>query len=279
MWQAIGAVGTQLITAGFSVGQMIKAQKEQKKADLIAAKALADANKILDKNVYAAIGLPMKQFEIERQNLAAAGAQAIEAGRESQRGAAATAGVTMAQYGNALRGIQSEAEKQYYDLEMAKADEQARRDDIRAQLKLSEAEGAQLASAMYDERRAQAGQQALMGAAGAIGTGLSMVPLFKATPQQRMVNDLQSSYDKAVKSNSLNTSFLNAEGKPIGFEMATLKNMGLGDEQIKGLDIFDKTGANIDQNKFINYLNQQDVNDLRDVYRTGYQPFALGLNK
>lgn len=276
MWQAVGAVATQVLTGGLSVTQMIQAKREQKKADIIAATALADANKILDKNVYAAIGLPMKQFEIERQNLAAAGAQQIEAGRESQRGAAATAGLTMAQYGNSLRGIQAEAEKQYYDLEMAKAEEQARRDDIRAQLKLSEAEGAQLASAMYEERAGSAGQQALMSAAGAIGQGISMVPLFKATPQQRMINDLQASYSKAAKSGSLNQSFLNTEGKPIGFEMATLKNMGLNDTDIKGLDIYDSKGL-VDQNKFLNYLGKQDVNDLRDIYRTGYQPFGLGL--
>lgn len=274
MWQAVAALGVQAATGLVSLAQSQIIAKKQEGADKIAAEKLQQAYGILDKNVYAAIALPMKQFNIQREALAAQGAQVVEAGRESQRGAAATAGSTMAQFNNALRGIQSEAEGQYYDLELAKAQEQARKDDIRTGLKLSEVEGAQAASAMYAEQKGRATQQAISSGIGALGQGLSMVPLFQATPQQRAVSDLQDSYAKAAKSGQLGSSFLNEKGEPIGFEMSTLKNMGLGDEDIKALDIYDKAGA-IDPNKFQDYLGKQDVNDLRDIYRTGFTPSYL----
>lgn len=276
MWQAVAALGVQAATGLVSLAQSQIIAKKQEGADKIAAEKLQQAYGILDKNVYAAIALPMKQFNIQREALAAQGAQVVEAGRESQRGAAATAGSTMAQFNNALRGIQSEAEGQYYDLELAKAQEQARKDDIRTGLKLSEAEGAQAASAMYAEQKGRATNQAISSGIGALGQGLSMVPLFQATPQQRAVSDLQDSYANAAKSGQLGSSFLNEKGEPIGFEMSTLKNMALSDEQIKALDIYDdEAKTKINFRKFEDYLGQQSVNDLRDMNKTGYTPSSL----
>jgi len=276
MWQAVGALAVQGATTLISLAQAEKAKKKQEKADKEAAKLMQDAYNILDKNVYAAIALPTKQYNIQREALAAQGAQMVEAGRESQRTAAATAGSTMAQYNNALRGIQAEAENQYYDLELTKAQEQARKDDIRTGLKLSEAEGAQAASAMYAEQKGMATQQAISSGIGALGQGLSMVPLFQATPQQRAISNLQDSYGKAAKSGQLGSSFLNEKGEPIGFERSVLKNMALSDEQINALDIFeDEAKTKINFKKFEDYLGQQSVNDLRDMNKTGFTPSYL----
>lgn len=275
MWQAVAALGVQAATGLVSLAQSQIIAKKQEGADKIAAEKLQQAYGILDKNVYAAIALPMKQFNIQREALAAQGAQVVEAGRESQRGAAATAGSTMAQFNNALRGIQSEAEGQYYDLELAKAQEQARKDDIRTGLKLSEAEGAQAASAMYAEQKGRATNQAISSGIGALGQGLSMVPLFQATAQERAVSDLQDIYGNAAKSGQLDSSFLNENGEAIGFEKSVLKNMGLAEEDINALDIFDKSGKIIDPNKFKDYLGKQNVNDLRDIYKTGFTPSEL----
>lgn len=276
MWQAIGALGVQAVTGLVSLAQSQIIAKKQEKVDRDAAKLMQEAYGILDKNVYAAIALPTKQFNIQREALAAQGAQVVEAGRESQRTAAATAGSTMAQFNNALRGIQSEAENQYYDLELTKAQEQARKDDIRTGLKLSEAEGAQAKSAMLAEQKGRATNQAISSGIGALGQGLSMVPLFQATKEQRAISDLQSSYGKAAESGQLGSSFLNEKGEPIGFEKSVLKNMGLADDEINSLDIFDdKVKGTINQNKFLDYLGKQDVNDLRDIYNTGFTPSTL----
>jgi len=276
MWQAIGALGVQAVTGLVSLAQSQIIAKKQEKVDRDAAKLMQEAYGILDKNVYAAIALPTKQFNIQREALAAQGAQVVEAGRESQRTAAATAGSTMAQFNNALRGIQSEAENQYYDLELIKAQEQARKDDIRTGLKLSEAEGAQAKSAMLAEQKGRATNQAISSGIGALGQGLSMVPLFQATPQQRAISDLQDNYGKATKSGQLGSSFLNEKGEPIGFERSVLKNMALSDEQINALDIFDdEAKTKINFRKFEDYLGQQSVNDLRDMNKTGFTPSTL----
>jgi hypothetical protein len=129
---------------------------------------------------------------------------------------------------------------------------------------------------MLAEQKGRATNQAISSGIGALGQGLSMVPLFQATPQQRAISDLQDSYGNATKSGQLGSSFLNEKGEPIGFERSVLKNLALSDEQIKALDIYDdEAKTKINFRKFEDYLGQQSVNDLRDMNKTGFTPSTL----
>jgi len=98
---AIAAGVGMAATAATTTGSFIQAGKQrrlQQQAEADAAKAMADARKKLDVNYYESLAIQKEPYELEREALIAAGAQAIEAGRESERGAAAVAGrVQMAQ--------------------------------------------------------------------------------------------------------------------------------------------------------------------------------------
>jgi hypothetical protein len=106
------------------------------------------------------------------------GAQLIEAGRESERGAAAMAGRIQANQQNLNRDIQTRMGKEMADLDKLSAAEDSRLKDIKTQLYLDEVEGAQAASAMYDERAAQAAKNVAAGVTSMIGQASKFAPLY-----------------------------------------------------------------------------------------------------
>lgn len=172
-----GAVSTALTTA-FSIGDMRKMRKLQKESDADALKFRQEADKFLEVNVYDQLGIQMKPYELERDALASVGAQSIEAGRESERGAAAVAGRIYAGYSDAIRDIQTRQGQEMSDLEKLSAAEDSRLKDIKTQLALDEAEGAQQASAMYEERAAQATKNAIAGGVSMLGQAAKLAPLY-----------------------------------------------------------------------------------------------------
>jgi hypothetical protein len=175
---AIGGAVSTALTTGFSIGDMRRMRKLQKESDADALKFRQEADKFLEVNVYDQLGIQMKPYELEREALASVGAQSIEAGRESERGAAAVAGRVYAGYSDAIRDIQTRQGQEMADLEKLSAAEDSRLRDIKTQLVLDEAEGAQMASAMYDERAQQAKANAIAGGISMIGQAAKLAPLY-----------------------------------------------------------------------------------------------------
>lgn len=175
---AIGGAVSTALTTGFSIGDMRKMRKLQKESDADALKFRQEADKFLEVNVYDQLGIQMKPYELEREALASVGAQALEAGRESERGAAAVAGRVYAGYSDAIRDIQTRQGQEMADLEKLSAAEDSRLKDIKTQLALDEAEGAQQASAMYEERAQQAKKNAIQGGISMLGQAAKLAPLY-----------------------------------------------------------------------------------------------------
>jgi hypothetical protein len=271
MWGAIASIATQGVTSILSGVQMQRMKKAQRAADAESAKLMQDIYKDLEKNQYAAVGLPMKAYDIERENLAAAGAQAIEAGRESERTAAATAGLTMAQYRKALRDIQSEQADKMTELELLKAQEAARKGDIKMQFKAMEAEGAALASADYENRANAAAQGAIQGVIGAAGTALAAVPLFQATKGVKAASDVADLY---AGTKNFSPDLLDASGNPLSYEQAVIKRFGMSDEAVKALPIY-KDGK-IDSAMFRDWLSSLPKSEINQILKSGFGPSQLG---
>jgi colicin import membrane protein len=159
---AAGLAATAATTAS-SFAQMSKQGKLQKQAEADAAKAMAEARKKLEVNFYDQLSIKKEPYELAREAALAAGAQAIEAGRESERGAAATAGrVQMAQT-EEQRKIATAMGEEMSNLEKLSATEDARLRDIGVQLDVGEAEGAQRAARDAAEAKAAATKQAMEG--------------------------------------------------------------------------------------------------------------------
>jgi len=92
---AVVGIAATAGTTAMSFTQAGKQRKLQRQAESEAAEAMAAARKKLDVNFYEQLAIQKEPYELEREALLSAGAQAIEAGQESERGAAATAGRVM----------------------------------------------------------------------------------------------------------------------------------------------------------------------------------------
>ena len=173
----VGLAATAGGTA-MSFTQAGKQRRLQQQAEEDAAKAMADARKKLEVNYYEALGIQKEPYELEREALIAAGAQAIEAGRESERGAAAVAGrVQMAQQ-EGQAAIRTAMGKELTELEKATAMEESRLRDVGVQLDLEEAEGAQMAAAQAQEAAQKATAEGVQGVTSFIGQAAAMAPLY-----------------------------------------------------------------------------------------------------
>jgi len=209
-----GAVSTALTTA-FSIGDMRKMRKLQKESDADALKFRQKADKFLEVNVYDQLGIQMKPYELEREALASVGAQSIEAGRESERGVAATSGRVFAGYSDAIRDIQTRQGQEMADLEKLSAAEDSRLKDIKTQLALDEAEGAQQASAMYEERAQQAKKNAISGVTSMLGQAAKLAPLYGTDfkSEQAAFGGLELSPEQMQKIGNVNFEGLGTAGE------------------------------------------------------------------
>jgi hypothetical protein len=212
---AIGGMAATALTTGFQVSDLIKSKRLQKEADAEAEKAMAEARKFLDVNVYDALNIQMKPYELEREAALSTGAQLIEAGRESERGAAAMAGRIQANQQNLNRDIQTRMGKEMADLEKLSAAEESRLKDIKTQLYLDEVEGAQAASAMYDERAAQAAKGAIAGVTSMIGQAAKLPALYNDTSlsEQEAFGKMQLTPDEIQKIGNINFAGLGTAGE------------------------------------------------------------------
>jgi hypothetical protein len=275
MWGTIAQIAVQAGTALISGVQAQKMRKEQQKSEQEAARLMQDIYGELEKNQYAAVGLPMKSFELEREALAAQGAQAVQAGAESERTAAATAGLTMSQYRKALRDIQSEQADKMLELDLLTAQEAARKGDIKMQFKAQEAEGAAAAAADFEQRKLAAVGGAIEGVIGAAGTAMSAIPLFKATKGVRVASDITDSYNQALKSGNLAPDLYDASGNPLNASQAIAKRLGLDDAKLKELGMYDKDTNMFNDDRFMDYVSKLPEEDLQSVFRSGFEPSSL----
>lgn len=193
---AIGVASTAA-GSGMSFAQANKQRRMQRDAEEAASRAITAARKKLEVNVYDAIGIQKTPYELEREAMLSAGAQATEAGRESERGAAATAGRIYAGQQAGQADIQTRMGQEMLGLEKLSAQEQSRLRDIGVNLDMMEAQGAQMAAAQAEERAAQATQQGIEGAISTVQQGIEFIPLYQKTKQARAYNKMLKQAGKA----------------------------------------------------------------------------------
>jgi hypothetical protein len=175
------AVGGLAISAGTTAMSFIQAgeqKSKQRSAEAKAAQAMAEARKKLEINFTDKMAIKKEPYELQRDAMLSAGAQAIQAGVESDRGAAATAGKVLMAQNEAQAGIRTEMGKEMTDIENKQIAEQSRLRDLNVQLDLGEVEGAQQAAADAERAAAQSTTEGFQGLASTAQQGLAMVPLF-----------------------------------------------------------------------------------------------------
>ncbi len=168
---AIIATGTTLASTGMSFAQAGKQKKLAKDAQAAADAAFKKAEAQLDVNYFEQLGISKTPYLNQREAIAQQAAQAMEMGRESERGGAATAGRVLAQSNIAQQGITDKQTKDLEALNKLVATEESRLAGERANLSLDQAEGAGIAAAQAQNQQNQA---IMSGVTGLANAGMSL---------------------------------------------------------------------------------------------------------
>lgn len=174
------ATGTAAVAGSISsFSQVARQNKKMRLAEAEADRAMKEARKRLDVNVYEALSIQKEPYELAREAAMVAGTQGLQAGMEGEtRGAAATAGrVAMAQAAEQAK-IRSAMGQELQGIQQQIVNEEGRLKDIGMGLDLQEAAGAQQAAADAEKARAAALQQGFEGLVQAGTTAMSMAPLY-----------------------------------------------------------------------------------------------------
>lgn len=194
---AIGGLAVSAASTTNSFIQAGKQKKAQREAEAKAAEAIAEAKKRLEVNFAKNLSIQKEPYELAREAIVSQGAQSVQAGVESDRGAEVTAGkVQMAQnLGQAeVRGAMGQ---ELTDINKQIINEDSRLADLGMQLNLGEAEGAQLAARDAEENRAAAITEGMQGLQSMASQGLEMVPLFLKTGAARQSGKMKENASKA----------------------------------------------------------------------------------
>jgi hypothetical protein len=238
------AIGTSVASAGASAVQASQASGNANRAKKESEDAFKRAMNELTSNKFKGLNLPTEAFEREREAMLSAGAQATEAGRESERGAAATAGrIQMAQQ-EGQRQIAGAMGEDLMKLEGLTAQEEARLSGARSNLELAQAEGAQAAAAQFGAQKDAAITGAFSSLASAGQQYMQGSELFKQDEGAREFGKLKKEYDKAVDLGKVGKRFQDAQGNVLPFEDALTRvqapNVDLsGAQSLKGAQVTD----------------------------------------
>lgn len=222
-------------TTGMSFAQAAKAKDAQIKADEEASKMMDEARRRVNVNPFAAISLPTEAYKLESEANLQQGAQLTEAGRESERGVAATAGrVQMAQQ-EGQADIRAQAAQDKYRLDIAKAEGEADIRDKLASIDLAEAEGAQVAASQFQNQYNQLMKQGVEGVASLAGQAASFAPLYEKSSGARQFDKFNKEYQNMADAGTLPTELIGASGDPLPASEAYAKITGMTPDQLSKL--------------------------------------------
>jgi len=188
----IAAISSAALSTGMSFAEASKQRKLQQEAEAEAQKAFDEAKKTLDVNYLESLGIAKEPYELERESLLQAGAQALQAGVEGEaRGAAATAGrVLMAQQEQAAQQ-RAAMSREMQQLQQLAAQEESRLQGARADLMLGEAVGQQQRAQQAQEMRQAALGQAVGGLFDIAGTAIGARDLYAGSPEAKTAREMR----------------------------------------------------------------------------------------
>jgi hypothetical protein len=255
----VGLAATAATTT-MSFVQAGKQKSAQRQAERDADEAMQEARKKLETNFYAQQGIKKEPYELEREALLSQGAQAIQAGVESERGAAATAGrIQMAQQ-EGQAGIRTAMGQELTNLENKQLAEESRLRDIGVQLDLGEVAGAQQAAANAAELGAQATQQGFQGVTSMANQLSSFAPLYEKSASARQFGRIE---DMATRQDKLTPEQTQAK-------IASLGTIG-------GTD-FSKVGL-MNRLQYQDFMSKQNADTLKMLRQQGLDLYGFNPYK
>lgn len=205
------AIGSQVAGSVQSFSQARKLKQKQKEAEANAEKYMSQARKSLEKNYMESLAIQKEPYELEREASLVAGAQGIEALRESERGLGRV-GAVQAQQQLAQRQIAAAMGQELFNLDYLTAQEDSRLRDIGTQIDLGEVTGAQLAAAEAEERRQQQIEQGIKGLGSAAMGGIDAVSLYPNDPNMASLNKQKRMNNKYLRTGRGSYTPINNDG-------------------------------------------------------------------
>lgn len=179
MSAAIAGLAIGAISTGLSFAQAGQQKKLQAQAEAEADAAMEAARGRLEVNFAEQMSIKKEGYELEREANLAAGAQALEAGVESDRGGAATAGRVLAAQQAGQAQTRAAMGDELTNIEAAIVEEDSRLRDLNVALDLEEVAGNQQKAADAQRAAQAATNQGIQGVVSTVGQAVSMVPLYK----------------------------------------------------------------------------------------------------
>jgi hypothetical protein len=211
------SIAAQAASVIASFTQARRANKDLDAAKLAAEEFVAEAEKRLEVNEMERLAIAKEPYELQRQALLTQGAMALEAGRESERGAAATAGRIQAFMNQATRQGRADMAGRMEEIQGLVAGEASRLRDLGMGINLERAAGAQLAAAEAEQARRAAIEQGVMGLGDLAGSLSALPPLYEA--EGKMARQLR----RQMRRGDFSPKTLSSE------QLQYLDSLGIGD--------------------------------------------------
>ena len=220
---AVVGLAVGITTTAVSFANAAAQKKKQQQAERDADKAMNEARGKLDVNFAEAMTIKKEAYDNEREALLVQGAMATNAGVESERGSAATAGRVYAaqQAGQAqVRGAMAD---EMTNIENAVIEEDSRLRDLDVALDLEEVAGNQLQAANAQEASQKSMAEGISGAIDVAGQAAAFAPLYakNVSSQRAAVGGMEQQYSSA---SSMPTD--NSLSKGLGAPVSLGQNAG-----------------------------------------------------
>lgn len=193
---AIGGLAVSAASTTMSFVQAGQQKKAQRNAEAAAAAAMAEAKRKLEVNFAKNRSIQKEPYEAARDAILASGAQALQQGAESDKGAEVTAGKVQMAMNQGQADIRTAMGQEMTDIEKDIINEQSRLRDLGVQLDLGEVEGAQLAARDAQEAATAANMEGFQGLTSTLQQGLEMVPLYQKTASANQLGKMQKEAQK-----------------------------------------------------------------------------------
>lgn len=254
---AVGGLAISGVSAGVSFAQANKQKKAQERAERDAEEAMAAARGKLDVNFAEQMSIKKEAYDLEREAMLSQGAQLTEAGRESERGAAATAGRVYAAQQQGQAGIRAAQADEMTNIENAIIEEESRLRDLDVALDLEEVAGNQQAAADAQRAAMAAKQAGIESTISFAQQGLAMAPLYakNISAQKAAVGGMQFTSDEFSNFGNVKKGMGSAAGD--GFTNLDFDKVGnMSNRQFRQF----KKGLSTDQRNKL-FLNDQYISN------------------
>jgi hypothetical protein len=272
---AVVGIASAVGTTAASFAQKAKQQKLSDEARAKAKQAAAEAKQKLGINYFDQLGIQKDPYIMASEAISSTAAQSIEAGRESERGAAATAGRVAMASNQGQREIAAQMGQEMQRLDMLAAQEDAANRNKLVEMDIAEIKGSNMEAFNREMAAEKAGQNAWTGIGDVLNKTAAAMPLFAKNAEINSILKLAGGKDAQQNIAKLGTVGGVDYSKVAGMDKASFEKLiyGLTPSQISELKNVVPFATNT-----IADIGRQSMSvpsDLKNIFMAQENPFKI----